>query len=153
MRVDYTLAAARAFADMAKREGKKFCFVFLSGMIVVRDQKSSLWLYSKARKMAVSFFCMFLDIFRWTWADPQQGQAEIELLQLAKERPHELEAYIMRPAFVLGKERTMGNALGGLLPSVRVDELAAVLLDVAENGAERKTWENADLWGGKRELM
>jgi hypothetical protein len=84
----------------------------------------------------------------------KQGQAEINLLELTKARPNDFEAYIMRPAFVLGKEKTWGNAVKGGLPySIRVDELAAVLLDVAENGAEKDTWKNADLKKRGRELV
>jgi len=132
--IEYSLTAARTFADLAKQKDQKFRFVFISGFVIVRDQTAHTLFYPKGRKLA--------------------GQAEINLLQLAKERPDEFEAYIMRPAFVLGKERTLGNAVKAALGyTVSVDELASVLLDVAEKGAEKDTWENAELRTRGRELV
>jgi hypothetical protein len=47
---------------------------------------------------------------------------------------------------VLPRERSLFNTVRGSLPfSIQVDKLAAVLIDIAENGAKKRTFENADL--------
>ena len=51
--VEFTLAAAKAFAKLPRTEGRPFHFVFLSGFVVVRDQNASVWLFGEARKVAV----------------------------------------------------------------------------------------------------
>lgn len=52
--VEYTLAAVTAFSKLPRSTEKPFRFVFLSGFIVVRDQKKSVWLFPEARKVGVS---------------------------------------------------------------------------------------------------
>lgn len=49
----------------------------------------------------------------------------------------------MRPAFVLSKEMSVSSLLMGLGPSVKVNVLAAVMLDVALNGSEHQILENS----------
>lgn len=81
------------------------------------DPEQHVWLYSAARKLA--------------------GRTETELVAMP-----DLEAYVMRPGFVLGQEKSVMRVLPW---SVKVDELSEVLLDVVVHGAKKRTWENADL--------
>jgi hypothetical protein len=53
--LDYSLTAASAFSQLAKEQGKKFRFVFTSGILAVREGKSILIPYAaEARRVAVS---------------------------------------------------------------------------------------------------
>jgi hypothetical protein len=69
VRLEYSMTAARTFSELAKQEEKKFRFVFLSGIITVRNQNSTPWFYGDARKIAVSsilsldFYCLFESCF------------------------------------------------------------------------------------------
>jgi hypothetical protein len=57
--LDYTLAASKAFEkSLATRlpdqtKGKKFRFVYCSGILAERDQEKSLWFMGEGRKMRV----------------------------------------------------------------------------------------------------
>ena len=54
--VGYTMAAAKAFTDfLAPRldDGKKFRFVYTSGLSAVRDPKKSLWVMPAMRHVRV----------------------------------------------------------------------------------------------------
>ncbi|KAE8449411.1 hypothetical protein EG329_008312 [Mollisiaceae sp. DMI_Dod_QoI] len=131
--MDYTMAATRAFSQLSKGDGNKFRFVFTSGILAVRDQKKTVFLYPEARKVA--------------------GEVEAKLLDFAQSHSSNFQSYIMRPAGVLTKDTGVKNYLMGFVPSVRVDELAATMLDVAINGAKMQTWENRDLAKRGRELL
>jgi hypothetical protein len=68
--VDYTLVAARAFANSiasqrASRGGKKFRFVYCSGTFTKKDQDKNLWIMSENRKM--------------------RGEVKLQLMQLSRE--------------------------------------------------------------------
>ncbi len=45
------------------------------------------------------------------------------------------------------------NVVMSLMPSVRVDQLAATLVDVAVNGGQRSVFENADLASRGKEVL
>ena len=51
----------------------------------------------------------------------------------------------MRPAMVLTKETSVQSLILGLGPSVRVDVLARVMLDVALKGSSERIMENATI--------
>lgn len=68
---------------------------------------------------------------------------ENELLAFAKENEHTFETYIMRPAMVLTKETTLRSLIVGMGPSVKVNILAKVMTDVAQNGSETFVFDNA----------
>jgi len=60
----------------------------------------------------------------------------------------------MRPSGVTPKERgVLKSVVAGLVPLIRVNELAAAMLDVAINGAGKQTWENRDLVERGREVL
>ena len=56
MSIDYTLAAAKAFASNVAphlTEGQKFRFVYTSGMMSERNQEAKLWVAEDYRKLRV----------------------------------------------------------------------------------------------------
>ena len=77
--------------------------------------------------------------------EDSKGQVENELLAHAKERQDAFETCIMRPGMVLSKETNVRSLVFGLGPSVRVDVLAAVMLDVALKGSEQQILENSEI--------
>jgi hypothetical protein len=48
---------------------------------------------------------------------------------------------------------TVKNVVMSLMPSVRVDQLAATLVDAAINGSQRSVFENADLASRGKEVL
>ena len=77
---------------------------------------------------------------------------ELQLLDLRKE--DKIETFVMRPAAVLTKEKSVMNSVRRSLPfSIRVDELASVLIDVAINGSKEESWENDRLRTRGKELL
>ncbi len=59
----------------------------------------------------------------------------------------------MRPSGVTGKERGIKNFVTGFLPMIRVDELAAAMVDTAVNGSKMQTFENGDLVARGTEVL
>jgi hypothetical protein len=59
----------------------------------------------------------------------------------------------MKPSGVTGKEKGIKSFVVGFLPMIRVDELAAVLVDTAVNGGKMPTFENGDLVKRGREVL
>jgi hypothetical protein len=51
----------------------------------------------------------------------------------------------MRPGMVLSKEMTIRSLVFGLGPSVKVDALAKVMIDVALGGNDCQVFENTDI--------
>jgi len=49
----------------------------------------------------------------------------------------------MRPALVIGKEGGLKNAVQGLAPSVKVDTLSKVMIELALDGYQHDTVENS----------
>ena len=60
--LDYTVAAAEAFDQVlasrpSERGNSNFRFLYLSGDMAVRDQKSSPWFLGDSRRMRVLLLC------------------------------------------------------------------------------------------------
>ncbi|KAJ5102402.1 hypothetical protein NUU61_004624 [Penicillium alfredii] len=119
--VEYTLAAARALQETAQ---KKIRFVYCSGGGAEKDQNKPLWFMQEYRRI--------------------RGQVENDLLAFAHDHAS-FEPYILRPGMVLSREVNLRSLVFSLGPSVKVDTLAAVMVDLALKGAERTMWENADI--------
>lgn len=66
------------------------------------------------------------------------------MIDLGKQRSESLETYIVRPGFVLSASNIMPDMLG-FGRSIRVDELAAVMVATASQGGKKQTMENAEL--------
>ncbi|KAH8647602.1 hypothetical protein BGZ60DRAFT_391177 [Tricladium varicosporioides] len=131
--LEYVMSAAKAFSGVAKEEGKTFRFALTSGIVTVRDQKKNIWLYPEARKLG--------------------GEAETTLLDFAKQNEKSFEAYIARPAGVRAKDGMNLDCVVGTSYSIKVDELAASLIDAVVTGNEKRTWENKDLVTKGREVL
>ncbi|KAK3324591.1 hypothetical protein B0T19DRAFT_233222 [Cercophora scortea] len=134
---DYPLAAARVFSQRYNKNTvdggkKKFHFVYLSGGAVERDQSKKLWFLQEERKV--------------------RGQAELALLDLAKEHnAQRLAVYILKPGMFL-RDRLVDSLVAKLVPSVRVDVLAKVLVETAVRGAEEDTLLNRTILEEGRKL-
>ena len=77
---------------------------------------------------------------------------ELQLLDLREK--DKIETFVMRPAAVLTKEKGIVNSVRRSLPfSIRVDELASVLIDVVINGSKEEIWENGQLRTRGKELL
>ena len=65
-----------------------------------------------------------------------------------------LDVFIMRPSGVTPKDRSVLKSIAAsVAPMIRVNELAASMLDVAVHGAEKQTWENGDLVTKGKEVL
>ncbi|KAL8686937.1 MAG: hypothetical protein Q9218_006754 [Villophora microphyllina] len=115
--LDYTLAAAETFVKVlgeGLEGGKKFRFVYLSGMLTERDQGARLWFMSEARLI--------------------RGEVENRLIELQKQYPEKLLSYVARPGGVLATNSFFPGFLEPLARAVTVDDLATKMLDTAING-------------------
>ncbi|KAL8711134.1 MAG: hypothetical protein Q9225_007171 [Loekoesia sp. 1 TL-2023] len=115
--LDYTITAAKTFTEqLAPRfeEGKKFRFMYLSGMLTERDPKKSLWFMKEARLI--------------------RGEVETKLVELQKEHEKSLLTYIVRPGGVQATNSFFPGLLQPLARAITVDDLAAKMLDTAING-------------------
>lgn len=134
--LDYTLAAAETFARVlgSKMEGRKFRFVYLSGMMTERDQtKKSLWFMAEARLIRVG-----RPSDPHSCSKPQclleQGEVENRLIELQRQLPEQLASYVARPGGVLATNSFFPSLLEPLARAITVDDLAAKMLDIAING-------------------
>jgi hypothetical protein len=83
------------------------------------------------------------------------GETEVKLIDFAKENEKTFETYIMRPGGIRPKDSVkLADCIVGSF-NVRVDEVAATLIDSAVNwdGLGRDTLENADIAKRGRELL
>lgn len=86
------------------------------------------------------------------YADSSQGLAETKFLEFGKQNQN-VETYVVKPAAVLGRD---GSALLGCLLrtfSVRIDELAAVMVDLAVHGGSEQVVVNRVIVERGRELL
>ncbi|PMD32827.1 hypothetical protein L207DRAFT_439990 [Hyaloscypha variabilis F] len=134
--LDYALAAIQAFSQLPRNgdEKKKFRFVFTSGILAVREGKPIYFPFAKeARRIA--------------------GETETKLLEFG-EQNQGVEVYIARPSGVTPKERgVVKSVAAAIVPLIRVNELAAAMLDLAVHGAEKRTLENGELVARGREVL
>lgn len=76
---------------------------------------------------------------------PPQGQAENEILEFADRNQNSFEAYVLRPKFVLHKEFNFLDLFKKAFGSVKVDVLAASMIEIALGGFRCDTLQNADI--------
>ncbi|KAH7053122.1 hypothetical protein B0J12DRAFT_45948 [Macrophomina phaseolina] len=140
--VEYTRACARALAEgvVPFAEGGRFRFVFLSGHATEWEEGRRLRVMGRTRVV--------------------KGMAEKMLFGMAEESAKEegpvFEAYSVRPCGVYEKRPTVVGTLltTFVLPSCRVEEVAAVLVEVAKRGVEVGedrivVHERIKEWGGR----
>lgn len=86
-----------------------------------------------------------------------QGEAENQLIRLERKNPGAFAAFLAQVGSVVPKANkgllAMAVLTKPLNPYIMVDELAAVLIDIALNGGETQTLTNADLVVRGRSLL
>ncbi|KAG0650055.1 hypothetical protein D0Z07_3522 [Hyphodiscus hymeniophilus] len=122
---DYPVAFGSAFSKTLASSKKQFRYVHLSGAATERDQEKPLWFKGDMRKM--------------------KGAAESEMLAFAKEEGNDglWQTVIVKAGFVVSKDgRSPRDLMGWVLgtsKSIRVDELAAAMIDIAINWSKQDT--------------
>lgn len=89
------------------------------------------------------------------WLISAQGMAEIRMREQAHdEAPKDSwESYVARPSMVTPRTPGILGTLGRwTLGAIRVDQLAAAMIDIVEKGAKQDTFENADLLAHAQQL-
>ncbi|KAE9365713.1 hypothetical protein N431DRAFT_385569 [Stipitochalara longipes BDJ] len=129
--IQYPLAAAKALIAASSSTSnsvntkEKTRFFFLSGALAERNQTKSLWFIEEGRKA--------------------QGRVETKLLDLADEYS-DFETVIIHSGGVLRKENWIPELAVGLSRvAIRIDELAAFMVDSAVNGVGSGTVGNEEL--------
>ncbi|KAK9357174.1 hypothetical protein V1504DRAFT_436988, partial [Lipomyces starkeyi] len=112
---------------------KTFRYVYLGGAFTETDQEKTLWLYAKGRHV--------------------RGLAQTKFLEFGKQNQN-VETYVVRPGGVLARgnrNALLGRLLGTL--SVRVDVLAAAMVDLAVNGGSEQVVVNKAIVERGRESL
>ncbi|KAN0104872.1 hypothetical protein V8E51_010617 [Hyaloscypha variabilis] len=129
--IQYPLAAAKALIAASSSTSnpvntkEKTRFLFLSGALAERNQAKSLWFIEEGRK--------------------KQGLVETKLLDLA-DKYSDFETVIIYAGMVLRKENRIPERVVGLSRiAIRIDELAAAMVDSAVNGVGSGTVGNKEL--------
>ncbi|KAB8236567.1 putative nucleoside-diphosphate-sugar epimerase [Aspergillus alliaceus] len=123
--IEYTLSSLEAFhraVASGSQSPMKFRFVYCSGAVAERDQSKPLWFAQEYRRI--------------------RGEVENQLIASAENHRDTIETYILRPAMVVSRELTLRSLIFGLGPSIKVDVLAGVMLDIALHGHNEKILEN-----------
>jgi len=134
--IEYPLASAAAFAKTLKSNRKQFRYVHLSGALGEQDQTKSLWFYQDGRKA--------------------KGRAEIELMKFTKDSGREewWKTFIVKPYWVVLKDTNgVFSLIVGANLSIRIQQLAAVMVDVALNGSQDRVFYNSMMVEKARELL
>ena len=78
---------------------------------------------------------------------------ETKVLELPAEE--NFEAYIVKPSAVLKRDAWVLGMVAAVVPvpSIRVDELGAAMVNLATVGDEKRVWDNADLVTRGREIL
>ena len=78
---------------------------------------------------------------------------ETKLLEVPKGEA--MEAYIVKPSAVLRKDAWLLGMVMGVMPfpTIRVDDLAAAMLDLVVVGDLKRVWDNAEIVGRVREVL
>ncbi|KAJ5736953.1 uncharacterized protein N7483_002078 [Penicillium malachiteum] len=119
--IEYTLTAAKEFEEHCQ---KPFRFIYVSGAGAERGQDKPLWVMQDYRRL--------------------RGEVESGLLDFAESKP-DFSCYIMQPGLVLSRGMSLRNLVFGLAPSIRVDDMARSMVDLALKGGEKRIWENDEM--------
>ena len=74
-------------------------------------------------------------------------------MDYSKAHAETLDGYVVRPSAVLAKSGGFANVAAMALPAIKVDVLAAAMVDLALHGGEKKILENKDLVSLGREKL
>ncbi|CZR61004.1 uncharacterized protein PAC_10900 [Phialocephala subalpina] len=140
LEVDYPLAFGNAFSETLPESKKKFRYIHLSGAATERNQDKQLWFKSEMRKM--------------------KGHNEQNMLSFATKPETEglWETLIVKASFVIQKDlKSPRDVMGWMLGTkacIRVDELAATMIDAGLNGWKENTLQdNAAMVAKGREVL
>ncbi|KAF4633899.1 hypothetical protein G7Y89_g4214 [Cudoniella acicularis] len=128
LEVDYLFAFGNAFAKTIPETKKRFRYLHLSGSATERDPEKALWMKSEMRKM--------------------KGEAKLNMFSFTKKEETQglWETLIVKSGFVIQKEvkspRDFLGWMAGNKFTLRVDELAAFMIDASANG-----------WGNSEDTM
>lgn len=138
--VEITVAAANAIVKdvVPTLQEKPFRFVFCSGDSTELDPDKSLWILEMTRKVKVSVHRCIRKAFEWLICF--KGQAENGLYQLADENLGEFEVYSVRPCGIYQTKPRIKDWIltTFVLPSLRVEALAAVMVKVGKTGYDKR---------------
>ncbi|EYE94844.1 putative nucleoside-diphosphate-sugar epimerase [Aspergillus ruber CBS 135680] len=129
--IEYPEAFQKALLKVLDAK-KTFRYIYLGGAFTEPDQEKSLWFFSEGRHV--------------------RGLAQTNFLEFGKQNQN-VKTYVVRPAAVLAKN---GSALLRCLlwiVSVRTDELAAVMADLAVNGGDEQVVGNEVIVDRGRKLI
>ncbi len=135
-------------SDTAKPVGgKKFRFIYTSGYLTERNQNQNLWFAGDFRKLRVCSATLIYSSGMYAdWSSNPQGDVENKLIDFEEKHPYTFETIITKPGAVLGKGNPVPQMLYGVAKAIKVDTLAAAMIDLAISGGKGKqTMENADL--------
>ncbi|EXJ71376.1 uncharacterized protein A1O5_05183 [Cladophialophora psammophila CBS 110553] len=134
MEVRYPLAFCEAISVVRNEATNKlFRVVFLSGVLVVKDQNASLWSDGGPRKAKVMLAAMHL-VGDFILYQPFQGVAETRPLAFSdeqKQNGQNCETYVVRPCGVLHKKKKgiiTARCLNKFV--IGVAELAAAMIEI-----------------------
>ncbi|MCJ1374559.1 hypothetical protein MMC20_005791 [Loxospora ochrophaea] len=136
--IDYPLAFANAMAKIIPAHKKKFRYVYLGGALTEPDQEKRLWYLQTARR------------FRGL------AETKVQDLPTGEELQGLWETVVVKPGGVLAKDGYMTGLLGCIVGSnlsIRIDELAATMIDVVRNGSENPVLLNRVIAAKGRELL
>ena len=169
--IDYPLAFANAMAKIIPAHKKKFRYVYLGGALTEPDQEKRLWYLQTARRFRVSlqqrgYFPLSCPLSSLTiliqalllTTTIMQGLAETKVQDLptGEELQGLWETVVVKPGGVLAKDGYMTGLLGCIVGSnlsIRIDELAATMIDVVRNGSENPVLLNRVIAAKGRELL
>lgn len=156
--VSYTVSAAERFARtlLPQSPAGRFRFVFCSAGMAERDAGRRLSFAAATRYLKVCSLPLVLlrglpvRVLTGVWL---QGEAESGLIAL-EEKHKGFSVFIERPMAIIKESPTMREILtGAVLPSVRVNDLAAVMVEAALVGQDSQVYENKDIARKGKSIM
>ncbi|KAJ4419127.1 hypothetical protein N0V82_005140 [Gnomoniopsis sp. IMI 355080] len=128
---DYAVAALKHLANGTRQiQGHPFRFVYVSGLATVRNRAEAEQSALLAANPSLKEYMLV------------RGDAEVQILEFAKQSNSTVEACIVKPGMVHGPGREK-TAPG--IPNIKVEEVAAAILDQVIDGFEKDTLTNDDL--------
>ncbi|KAJ7714361.1 hypothetical protein B0H16DRAFT_1899112 [Mycena metata] len=126
--IDYPLAFARAIAPTRTSQQTPFRYIYCSGILAERDQTKPLWVSPTNRRV--------------------KGAAENSMIEFEEQNKGRWETYIVKPALIRAPEGDILKSIRAylmLIGTVRVNELAAAMIDIVSRGNKQQTFLNAEI--------
>lgn len=147
---------ALASTPSFKSRAQPFHHVHLSGAVVETDQSKSLWFMSAVRKAKVS-----VPINKKLSTDSLQGRAQTKVVEFGNDPKLNgiWKTYLVRPGYVLPSSaegswfHSIVSYIFGSHYSLRNDELALTMVDLATNGGSRPVLSSQEISERGRQLL